>query len=283
MVISMRFPKCSLLLYAILLSFGIIGFSLWPSVLSLFYIVDLLLVFFLLFMVEHKNFDVLWIHFTRKEILFFSISFLLGLFFILTNIGLGLFFRAILLVYDPQSASYAFVLLLPSFILQFMIASVEEVTFRGYIMYDIEKYYSSKYVSVIVSSLLFSFLHIIAYAEGVLLEYSLLTTIFFFTNMFLGGVILALLKLRTKTLVSSIGFHMAWNFFGYHVFGLYFYPGFYKVFYLMPYYISGFEIGLISFFVLFLFLLLLLLTYPGVRHRTHIFLKTLLCRVFTKK
>ena len=266
-VIQMRFPKYSLLLYATLLSLGVIGISLLPFVLSLFYIVDLLLVFFFVFVVEHKNFDSLWIYFTKKEILFFGVSFLLGLFFVLTNIGFGLLLRAIIIVYDPYDASHALLFLFPSFIMQLLIASVEEITFRGYIMYDIEKYYSSKYVSIIVSSIFFSLLHIIAYAEGFLPDYSILTTIFFFTNMFLGGVILALLKIRTKTLASPIGFHMAWNFFGYHVFGLSFYPSFFKVSYTMPYYISGFEIGLLSFLVLFLFLLLLLFTYSSIRRR----------------
>ena len=274
LVKPMRFPIYSLLLYVSLLIIAFIGLFVLPFLLSMFYIIDILLVFYLLFVVEHKDFDSLYLYFTKKEVILFVISFLLGLFFVITNIGLGVLLKAFVIFYDFNNASRASLFLPSALILQFLVASVEEITFRGYIMYDIEKHHSM-YVSVIVSSLLFSFLHIVAYIEGALPDYSVLTTIFFFTNMFLGGVVLAILKISTKTLGSAIGFHMAWNFFGYHIFGLSFYPSFFKVHYLLPYYIGGFEIGVLTFIVLFCFLILSLLILPDIRTKIRDLSKTL--------
>ena len=262
----MKVPKYTIIVYGILLMVGVIGIFRWIALLSLFYIIDILLIFLFLFVIEHKNFEEVYVFFKRYEIYFFAVSFLLGFFFVVANIGLGIFTHSFIIYYNYENASLASMLLIPALIMQFIIATVEEITFRGYIMYDLEKYYSTK-SSIIVSSILFSGLHIIAYAEGVLPEYNIITTFFFFTNMFLGGTILAILKVKTKTLASSIGFHMAWNFFGYHVFGLSFYPSFYKVIYIRPYSISGFEIGVLTFIVLSIFLIALISPYNTIKSK----------------
>ncbi len=87
-------------------------------------------------------------------------------------------------------------------ILLFVFASAEELIFRGVIFQAlIEKY--NPYLITIIFSLVFSLSHILN-------EHINLIAL---TNIFLGGVLLSLLYIKTKSLLVAIAFHFLWNWF----------------------------------------------------------------------
>jgi membrane protease YdiL (CAAX protease family) len=85
------------------------------------------------------------------------------------------------------------------FFLSLCVAITEEIIFRGYILnFCINKIgYRS---SILLVSIFFAFSH---FDSSTLIPY--ITT-------FLGGLIFAMLSIRTKSLLPAIMFHLAWNF-----------------------------------------------------------------------
>lgn len=80
------------------------------------------------------------------------------------------------------------------------IAFVEELVFRGIIFYEVLRSSDLKR-ALICSSLLFSIGHIFNPSMGLLA----------LANLFLGGLLLALLTYTTNSIVAPIAFHTFWN------------------------------------------------------------------------
>lgn len=81
-----------------------------------------------------------------------------------------------------------------------IIASQEELTFRAFLINSLELRFSSS-TSVIVSSIVFASLHI----------FNTNFTYISALNTFLGGLLLGLMYVRSKTLWLPIMFHFFWN------------------------------------------------------------------------
>ena len=80
-------------------------------------------------------------------------------------------------------------------------AFLEEVIFRGYLLRKlIEKF--SPFVSLTLSSLLFVGLHCLNYG----------ITFLSIINIFLAGLLLGMLFLKTKNIWLTVGFHFLWNY-----------------------------------------------------------------------
>jgi uncharacterized protein len=99
------------------------------------------------------------------------------------------------------------------FIIFIIVAILEEVLARGFILNNLY-YKQNKYIAIIISSLLFSLMHILNTAIDI-------TGII---NLFLIGVLFALLYLKNMNLSFPIGLHFSWNFvqgpiFGFNVSG----------------------------------------------------------------
>ncbi|MBI4361725.1 MAG: CPBP family intramembrane metalloprotease [Euryarchaeota archaeon] len=103
-----------------------------------------------------------------------------------------------------------FLLLFQSFV-----ATGEELAFRGYIQPHLRQRLGTL-LGVGLTSLLFAAIHApamlfssIAPANGLIM----------FTTLMLGGAVLGLLALEYG-LASAVGFHLSWNYFQYHIYGL---------------------------------------------------------------
>lgn len=95
-----------------------------------------------------------------------------------------------------------------------LVALHEEVLTRGYLLDTLHKAYG-KYWGILVSTLVFTGLHIFNDHIGWI----------GLSNIFLSGVLMALLFLRKRNLWAAIGIHFAWNYaqgpvFGFAVSGL---------------------------------------------------------------
>lgn len=91
----------------------------------------------------------------------------------------------------------------------FMLVAIhEEVLCRGYLLDTLHKAYG-KYAGILVSTLVFTGLHIFNDHLGWI----------GLSNIFLSGILMALFFLRGKNLWAAIGIHFAWNYFQGPVFG----------------------------------------------------------------
>ena len=148
----------------------------------------------------------------------------------------------------------AIALLIMAQVAQFGVGFFEEYTFRSYMLTAMEAH--GQRVSVLVSSISFALVHVFAILTY---GYPVESIIVFIINMFLGCVALALIRLRTSSLIPPIAFHASWNFFGYHLYGLIESEiTFLDATYLMPDILVRFELGLISTAVFTVIILLLI-------------------------
>jgi len=99
-----------------------------------------------------------------------------------------------LIIQVPKQLHYT------SIIITFFIAFNEEFFFRGYIFQNIYRKNNSIFV-VIINSLLFASAHFIATDFEII----------YFLNIFIAGVLLCVMYIKTKSLWCSISFHFAWN------------------------------------------------------------------------
>lgn len=95
-----------------------------------------------------------------------------------------------------------------------IVAFVEEVLFRGYLLNNLMQSLN-KWIALLISAVLFALFH---YSNPDI-------NVIAFVNIFLGGIFFGLNYIYTKNLWFSIFFHFAWNFFqgpvlGYDVSGL---------------------------------------------------------------
>ncbi|MGK0253496.1 MAG: membrane protease YdiL (CAAX protease family) [Mariniflexile sp.] len=87
-----------------------------------------------------------------------------------------------------------------SIVLFIIVAIVEEVLCRGYILRNLMISFN-KYVALIISSLLFSLMH----------SFNPNVDLFALTNIFLAGILLGLSYIYTKNLWFPIALHLSWN------------------------------------------------------------------------
>lgn len=103
--------------------------------------------------------------------------------------------------------------LIISILLYGIVALVEEMLFRGYILKNLMISFN-KYVALIISSVLFSLMH----------SFNPNVTWFSLFDLFLAGLVLGLSYLYTKNLWFPISMHLSWNLFqalfGFNVSGL---------------------------------------------------------------
>lgn len=99
--------------------------------------------------------------------------------------------------------------LLLDFILFVLVAINEELLSRGYCLYTLKEHNSEKF-AVVVSSIIFSLLHI----------FNPNLKLFGLFNIFLVGVLFAYMTLKTGNIMMAIGYHITWNFFQGNIFGL---------------------------------------------------------------
>ncbi|HEY3273932.1 MAG TPA: CPBP family intramembrane glutamic endopeptidase [Methanocella sp.] len=107
------------------------------------------------------------------------------------------------------------ILLLTGIMFQLFVAVGEEISFRGYILEDLRGQYGLP-VAIALSSVGFALLHV---NSMLLLGTNLASALIALATISAAGVLLALLSLRWG-LLSAMGFHFAWNFLQYHVYGL---------------------------------------------------------------
>lgn len=92
--------------------------------------------------------------------------------------------------------------------LYFFVAIAEEVIFRGYVLWNLRQRFSD-WTSILLSSLLFSLLHLFND------HFSMMG----FVNIFLAGILYAVVFIRTRSILYAIGLHWSWNFVQGPVFG----------------------------------------------------------------
>jgi membrane protease YdiL (CAAX protease family) len=92
-----------------------------------------------------------------------------------------------------------------------MVAFAEEIVLRGYVLRNLMES-CNKYIALVLSSLLFSLLHLSNVAGGDLSWFLLL-------QIFLAGILIGLPYIYTKNLWFSIALHFSWNFVQGYVFG----------------------------------------------------------------
>jgi len=89
-----------------------------------------------------------------------------------------------------------------SIFLFIIVAVMEELLMRGYILKNLMISYN-KYVALIVSSVLFSLMH----------GFNPNIDLFALTNIFLAGILLGISYIHTKNLWFPIALHLSWNLF----------------------------------------------------------------------
>lgn len=93
-----------------------------------------------------------------------------------------------------------------SVLLFLIVAVVEEVLFRGYVLKNL-MLSANKYVALIISSVLFSLMH----------GFNPNMSLFSFFDLFCAGMILGITYIYTKNLWYPIGLHFGWNLFQTHL------------------------------------------------------------------
>jgi membrane protease YdiL (CAAX protease family) len=138
----------------------------------------------------------------------------LGFFGALTILGVGSLILVATGYISFISASLNINPLLLEIAIMIVVAFVEELLFRGYLLNNLLQSVN-KWVALGISSILFAFFH----------EANPDVTVFAIVNIVLAGILLGLNYIFTKNLWFGICFHFAWNYFqgpvlGYDVSGL---------------------------------------------------------------
>jgi hypothetical protein len=99
--------------------------------------------------------------------------------------------------------------------LHFTFAAFEELLVRGYLLQTLMESFGP-WTALLATSATFSLIHI---GNPGLQEFSVIGAIAI-VNLFLAGVFMGALVLKTRALWAAISFHFAWNFIQGHVYGL---------------------------------------------------------------
>mgnify|MGYP006289167037 CR=1 FL=1 len=157
--------------------------------------------------IDRKGFNYIGLTTLKKSYKKLLIGLFLGLFLISLNVLIlrltgHLEFETEL--FNPNISSF-----LLFGLLQFLIVGIgEEVLFRGYIISTLQQM-NKPWLSIILSSLIFTIPHS-GNAGGKLIP---------LVNLFLAGVLLAYIYIKTKNLYTVIGFHITWNYFQGYIYG----------------------------------------------------------------
>jgi membrane protease YdiL (CAAX protease family) len=138
----------------------------------------------------------------------------LGFFGALAILGIGSLILVATGYISFISASFDFVALLLEIVIMIVVAFVEELLFRGYLLNNFLES-MNKWLALAISSVLFALFH----------EANPDVTIFAIVNILLAGILIGLNYIYTRNLWFGICFHFAWNYFqgpvlGYDVSGL---------------------------------------------------------------
>jgi uncharacterized protein len=167
--------------------------ELWFSV---SFVLSFLLVFACRKFIDRRSFESLGFHFHHlyPDAV---IGLALGTFLVCTG-ALVLYYmdkiRWTDIVYSPNDFFFSFVLLT-------MIAFSEELIFRGYVLKNLMKSFN-KWIALFISAMLFSIVH---YSNLGIPSLGLV-------NTFLGGLVLGIAYIITRSLWLPIFFHQSWNF-----------------------------------------------------------------------
>lgn len=101
-----------------------------------------------------------------------------------------------------QSINFNLKEIIISVLLFTIVAIVEEALLRGYVLRNLMISFN-KYIALIISSILFSFMH----------SFNPNIDLFALTNLFLAGIFLGLTYIHTKNLWFPIALHLSWNLF----------------------------------------------------------------------
>ncbi|MCD6513412.1 MAG: CPBP family intramembrane metalloprotease [Candidatus Odinarchaeota archaeon] len=88
-------------------------------------------------------------------------------------------------------------------------AGVEELIFRGYIVNVLSLKFSER-DTILLSAFFFAFMHLATPAFNLIA----------FFHLFIAGIALAIIYLKTHSIYTVIAFHFSWNFFEGEIFGL---------------------------------------------------------------
>jgi membrane protease YdiL (CAAX protease family) len=160
------------------------------------FVLSFLLVFVCRRLIDRRSFESLGFHinyFYPDAVIGFS----LGTFLVCTGALILYYFNSIHWVdvaYNAQDFVFSFGLLA-------MIAISEELIFRGYVLKNMMKSFN-KWIALFISAVLFSMVHF--YNTGI-------PAIGLF-NTFLGGLVLGISYIITRSLWLPIFFHLSWNF-----------------------------------------------------------------------
>jgi membrane protease YdiL (CAAX protease family) len=134
-------------------------------------------------------------------------GFTLGIVFVLIYVSILIAMGEVLFEYNPLSMN-VFYSLCMGFIIFGGVAFAEEIIYRGYIQYILGK--KNKYVGLIITAIVFALSHLLN------ANYSLMSLIY----LTIGGVMLGLMRMKTRNIWFPLGFHIAWNWTEIRVFGL---------------------------------------------------------------
>lgn len=214
-----KIPFLSISIFFVMLLIGYFVSSMFPVLSILFYLVPLIIIFMYVFVLNEK--DPLWLGLDLEKI--FNTTIVIGFIFafllVLLHVSILLFSNTGYLVQTSFSEDFSSILaiILSGIIVQVLVSLFEETIFRGFMFSEIQDKMGT-FNGIVLSSILFAFSHIYAaYRFSAIMNFNLVIFLF---NMFLGGVLLSILRLKGKSLYGAMAFHFSWNFFGYHIFGL---------------------------------------------------------------
>lgn len=138
----------------------------------------------------------------------------LGFFGALAILGIGSLILVVSGYISFISATFIINPLLLEIVMMVVVAFVEELMFRGYLLNNLLQSVN-KWIALVISSVLFALFH----------QANPDVTIFAIVNILLAGILLGLNYIFTRNLWFGICFHFAWNYFqgpvlGYDVSGL---------------------------------------------------------------
>lgn len=174
------------------------GYLVWSPELwfAISFVLSFLLVFLFRKIIDRRSFESLgfnFVHFYPDSV----IGFTTGTFLVCTG-ALVLYYLGYLrwldVVYNSAEFLFSLGLLL-------MIALSEELIFRGYVLRNLMKSFN-KWIALVISAVLFSIVH---YSNQGVPAVGII-------NTFLGGLVLGISFILSRSLWMPIFFHLSWNF-----------------------------------------------------------------------
>ncbi|MDD3723409.1 MAG: type II CAAX endopeptidase family protein [Lutibacter sp.] len=135
---------------------------------------------------------------TNNRLCDFFIGIIIGAFIMTVGYTLLLFLGEI----NFQRVIFDFKEIIISILLFIIVAIMEEVLLRGYVLRNLMISFN-KYVALLISSIIFAFMH----------GFNPNIDLFSMTNIFLAGILLGISYIHTKNLWFPIALHLSWNLF----------------------------------------------------------------------